>query len=88
MNKNRTIPKPLQANDTIYRKENRRNKITPRFTKQEVKIDNGVTFITNKNQKIHKSKIRTKLKLNKLYNIKSNELLKKNFIYNLFLGCP
>jgi len=40
----------------------RRNKLTPRFTKHTVNEDNGVTFVTKRNQKIHKSKIKKRIK--------------------------
>lgn len=58
LNKNRKIPKLLHPNDTVYRKENRRNKITPRFSKHKVKYDKNVTFVSDKNQKIHKTNIK------------------------------
>lgn len=58
MNETRTDPITLQPDTLILRKENRRNKITPRFSIHKVKHDKGRTLITTKNQKLHKSKIR------------------------------
>lgn len=61
-NRDRVQPKTLQVNDIIYRKESRRNKITPRFSKNKVQNDKKITFISDKNQKIHKSKIKGRKK--------------------------
>lgn len=58
LNETRTDPITLQPDTLILRKENRRNKITPRFSIHKVKHDKGRTLITTENQKLHKSKIR------------------------------
>lgn len=58
INENRNPPEALEEGKTVFRKENRRNKLTPRFSKHQVKQDKGLTFISHKNQKIHKSKIK------------------------------
>jgi len=41
LNENRTQPIAVQEGDTVFRKENRRNKLTPRFTKHKLTNDNG-----------------------------------------------
>lgn len=64
LNKSRIKPKNLKTNDIVFRKENRRNKITARFSKHVVKNDKNIAFITEKNQKIHKSKIKRNIKRN------------------------
>lgn len=61
-NETRTDPLPLTAEDIVFRKENRRNKITPRFSKHIVRTDHGITFETKKGQKVHKEKIKRKFK--------------------------
>lgn len=61
LNENRSEPDIID-NVTIFRKENRRNKITPRFSKHKAIKNNKVTLITAKNQKLHKSKIRRRHK--------------------------
>lgn len=58
LNKHRKSAASVSTNDSIFRKENRRNKLTPRFSKHKVLQDNGNTLITTRSQKIHKSKIR------------------------------
>jgi len=62
LNKDRETPVQVEPNDKIYRKENRRNKITPRFSLHKVDRDKGVTFLTSKGQKLHKQKIRKTVK--------------------------
>lgn len=62
LNRNREDPETLTENKSIYRKECRRNKMTPRFSKRIVNKDNKVTLITSNNQKLHKSKIKRKHK--------------------------
>lgn len=62
LNKDRETPVQLEPNDTIFRKENRRNKITPKFSLHKVDRDKGVTFLTTKGQKLHKQKIRKTVK--------------------------
>jgi len=64
LNEDRVLPIAVQEGDTVFRKENRRNKLTPRFTQHKVADDNGVTFTTNKRQKIHKSKIKKRIRQN------------------------
>lgn len=61
LNKDRKEPIQVETQDIVFRKENRRNKLTPRFSKQTVLTDGGPTFTTHKRQKIHKSKIKTQL---------------------------
>jgi len=56
--KKRTDPPDLPVGISILRKENRRNKITPRFSKRKVLLDSGVTLRTIRKQKLHKQKIR------------------------------
>lgn len=62
LNINRETPQQLKENDIIYRKEFRRNKLTPRFTKHKIKENNKVSIITHKLKKLHKSKIKKKRK--------------------------
>lgn len=62
LNQNREEPEILMENDNIYRKECKRNKLTPRFSKRVVKRNNRVTLLTLDNQKLHKSKIKKKHK--------------------------
>lgn len=56
-NKNRIEPKTFLENETIYEKDNRRNKLSPRFQKHHVKKNNRVTLTTNK-RKVHKAKVK------------------------------
>jgi len=58
----REPPILVEENNTIYRKENRRNKITPRFSLHKVERDRGITLITTRGQKLHKQKIRKHIK--------------------------
>lgn len=58
LNTSRGEPTTVQPNSTIFRKENRRNKLTPRFSLHRTAKDKGKTLVTTRNQKIHKSKIR------------------------------
>ena len=62
LNQDREEPTTLQTDDITYRKENRRNKLTPRFSCQKVAEDNGLTITTHKRQKIHKSKLKKRTK--------------------------
>jgi len=62
LNLEREDPKDFEENQVIYKKENRRNKISPRFKRRRIKKNNKITVITKDNQKIHKSKIKRKLK--------------------------
>jgi len=61
-NEDRNPPIALEVGTTVFRKENRRNKLTPRFKKHTVKDDKGLTFISHKDQKIHKEKIKRRTK--------------------------
>jgi len=58
LNLNRAEPVETKPDDIIFRKENRRNKLTARFTKHTVLEDLGDTLITKKRQKLHKFKIK------------------------------
>lgn len=58
LNESRTDPTTTEPNDIVLRKENRRNKVTPRFSLHQVANDHGTTLTTIKRQKLHKSKIR------------------------------
>lgn len=60
MNENRTDEIEIEEWDRIFRKENRRNKIRPRFTIHKVSRVHGPTFVASSGQKIQKSKIRKK----------------------------
>lgn len=60
LNANREEPEDLTENQTIYRRESGRNKMTPRFSKRVVKENKKVTLITSNNQKLHKAKIKRK----------------------------
>lgn len=62
LNKGRDEPIQFQENTTVYRKECRRNKLTPRFSKHKIKENKKVLVITHKNKKLHKSKLKRKLK--------------------------
>jgi len=61
LNLNRAQPVETKPDDIIFRKENRRNKLTARFTKHTVLEDLGDTLITKKRQKLHKSKIKKRI---------------------------
>jgi len=63
-NVDRQNPVTVQPGDIIFRKENRRDKLTPRFSKHKVMGDNGLTLTSTKPQKIHKEKIRRLTKPN------------------------
>lgn len=52
-NVDRQSPVTVQPGDIIFRKENRRDKLTPRFSKHKVMGDNGLTL---KNQETNKTK--------------------------------
>jgi len=65
LNEGREEPMELEKGDVVHRKENRRNKLTVRFREHTVDEDNGVTFVTKRKQKIHKSKIKKRIKHNK-----------------------
>lgn len=65
LNESRTDEIEIEEGDKIFRKENRRNKITPRFTIHKVSRVHGPTFKTSRGQKIHKSKIRKTTKKQK-----------------------
>lgn len=58
LNKDREDPEPWDTNEEIYRKECRRNKLTPRFSKQRVLRSNKFTILTTNNKKLHKSKMK------------------------------
>lgn len=62
LNETRQDADKFEIDDIVFRKECRRNKVTPRFTKQKIKENNKVTIKTSKDQKIHKSKIKNKRK--------------------------
>lgn len=62
LNSNREKPKFIGKNMIVLRKECKRNKITPRFTKHKVQKDNNVTVTTVDNKKIHKNRIQRKRK--------------------------
>lgn len=64
LNKDREPPIPVEENNIIYRKENRRNKTTPRFSLHKVGRDKGIALITTRGQKLHKQKIRRHIKRN------------------------
>lgn len=70
LNEDRHEPLPVTPNQTIHRKENRRNKLTARFTQQIVHTDAGPTLLTKRKQKLHKSKIRRNI--NRIVNKGSN----------------
>lgn len=61
-NTSREEPEEIKDNEVVYRKEARRNKITPRFSKHIVNKNNKFTILTKNNRKIHKSKLRRKPK--------------------------
>lgn len=52
-NMDRQEPDPAQVDNTIFRRENRRDKLTPWFSKHKVLDDNALTLTTTKPQKIH-----------------------------------
>lgn len=56
-NKNR-VNKTYDENQTIFVKNNRRNKKSPAYTKHKVKRDVNENIITNRNVKVHKDHIR------------------------------
>lgn len=72
LNKGREDPECWQDNETVYRKNCRRRKITSKFSKRKVKGDHLHTNTTTNNQKIHKSRIKRK---------------RKNFFYGRFNYC-
>jgi len=63
LNEGRKEPMELEKGDVVHRKENRRNKLTPRFTEHTVDEYNGVTLVTKRyiNKKLKKglNKIKT-----------------------------
>lgn len=63
LNQNRQEPTNFEENETVFRKECRRNKLTPRFTKHKIKKDKKITLITSKNQKVHKARIKNRKKI-------------------------
>lgn len=64
LNKNRVKPPVFKENETIYERNNRRNKLAALFQKHKVKKDNKVTVTTNK-RKVHKKKIKRLLQVYK-----------------------
>jgi len=60
-NLNRAEPVETKPDDIIFRKGNRRNKLTARFTKHTALEDLGDILITKKRQKLHKSKIKKRI---------------------------
>jgi len=66
LNKDRTQPASLRTDDVIFRRENRRNKLTPRFSEHKVLKDNKITLISTRKQKLHKAKIKNRIKTNKI----------------------
>lgn len=56
LNKNRKYPPEYSRNDIIYEKDDRRNKLAPRFKEYTVTKNNDLTVETNK-RKVHKQKI-------------------------------
>lgn len=58
LNKTRENPENREVDEEIYRKECRRNKLTPRFSKHKVAKDNIITIQTANNKKLHKSKMK------------------------------
>lgn len=75
LNQERKEAIQVETKDVVFRKKNRRNKHNPRFSKQTVNTDEGVTFTTNKRQNIYKSKIKTQLGQveNSKYNLNNNK---------------
>lgn len=62
-NSDRIQPPEFRIDDIIYEKDNRRNKLAPRFTKNQVQKNNKITVINQNNRKIHKSKIKNPLQV-------------------------
>lgn len=62
LNKKRETPFTVKEGSIAYRKENRRNKLTPRFSRHKIKRNGRVTVITYRDQKVHKSKLKKKRK--------------------------
>lgn len=62
LNKSREPAEDRDRNEVVFRKEARRNKLTPRFSKHLISKNNKVTVITNRDRKIHKSKLRRRNK--------------------------
>ena len=63
LNTNRENAEAVEENTEIYRKECRRNKLTPRFSKHKIRTNGKVTVTTTSDRKIHKSKIKRKRKI-------------------------
>lgn len=63
LNIDRNEPEQFNEEETVFRKECRRNKLTPRFTKHKIHRNHRVTIITKDNKKIHKSRIKRKKRL-------------------------
>lgn len=63
LNENRADPEQRAVDEIIYRKECRRNKITPRFRKHKIKENRNITVTTTNNRKIHKARLRKKPKI-------------------------
>lgn len=62
-NQRRVKPPSLKIGNNIYRKTNRRNKVTPRFDRLTVLKNNKVTVQTNQG-KVHKAKLKYPLQIN------------------------
>ena len=62
LNVSREEPQEIEENKTIFRRECRRNKITPRFSKHKIHKNNRITVVTADNRKIHKQRIKKKRK--------------------------
>lgn len=63
LNKNRVPPPNLKVGEIVYKKRDRRTKTEPKFSKQIVNIDKGITFTNNLGKKIHKNKIKRNITL-------------------------
>lgn len=62
LNEHRGVLKSVSADDVVFRKEKRRNKLTPRFSELKVLKDNKITLISTRKQKLHKAKIKNRIK--------------------------
>lgn len=58
LNESKEVPENHEENDIVFKKEARRNKLTPRFSKHIIAKNNKVTILTRESKKIHKSKVR------------------------------
>lgn len=58
LNDSREDPEDVTDGQIVFRKESRRNKLTPRYSKQTVEKDGKFTILTKGQKKLHKCRLR------------------------------